>query len=112
MFNHLVTGAVWSLVWHFGIIYGVMILALAYAAASQMFLAGFFRNTALFVALGAFIVGAIAGTYTKLGENYVQAKWDAAEVAAQKRGEKAHDDAVNSVDHDPGGVRNDPSNRD
>lgn len=97
------TGALWSLIWHFGAIYGVMILALAYAVASQMFLAGFLRNTALFVALGAFIIGATAIMYTKLGENYVQAKWDAAEQAAIARGDKARTDAEKKVGDTPAG---------
>lgn len=102
----------WPLVWHFGIIYGVMILALAYAYLSQMFLAGLFRNTALFVALGAFIIGATAATYTRLGEQYVQAKWDAAERAAIERSVKARTDAERTVRDNPGGLRNDPADRD
>lgn len=104
--------ALWPLIWHFGVIYGVMILALAYAYVSQMFLAGLFRNTALFVALGAFIIGATAATYTRLGEEYVQAKWDAAEKAALERGVKARSDAERTIGDDPNGVRGDPANRD
>jgi hypothetical protein len=111
MFSGMIA-ALWPLVWHFGIIYGVMIVALLYAYVSQMFLAGLFRNTALFIALGAFIIGATAATYTRLGENYVLAKWDAAEKAAIARGEKAHNDAVDFVNSSPDGVRGDPANRD
>ena len=102
----------WPLIWHFGVIYGVMILALIYAYVSQAFLAGLFRNTALLVALGAFIIGATAATYTRLGEQYVQAKWDAQEREISERNIKARSDAERTVRDNPDGVRNDPNDRD
>lgn len=87
----------WPLVWHFGIIYGVMGLALAFAWFSPVF-----KKTALWIALGAFLLSIAAATYTKLGEQRVQAQWDAAKAHTQSQVERAVRDAGSTR---AGGVR-------
>ena len=98
----------WPLVWHFGIIAGVGILALAFAWFSPVF-----KKTALWVALGAGLTIVIAATYTKLGEQRVQAQWDAATAHAEQLAKDARTGAEHDVAHaDPGSVRDDRYNRD
>ncbi len=74
----------WTLVWHFGI-GGVGIAgALAFAWFSPVF-----KKTALWVALS---IALVLGSYATgvVNENsYWQAKWDAAQVKAVKRGTTA-----------------------
>jgi hypothetical protein len=98
----------WAIIWHFGIIGLVFFAALAWA-----WLVPIFKKTALWVALGAAIIGLTAGTYTKLGADYVRAKWEAAEDAAVAIGLEARNDAVADVKRaGPRGVSNDTANRD
>ena len=75
-FAHQAFDSLWALVWHFGIIAGIMILALAHA-----YFIPINRKAALVVALLAGVMLLTASVYTKLGANYVQAKWDAATKA-------------------------------
>jgi hypothetical protein len=98
----------WALIWHFGIIGVVLFAALAWA-----WFIPFFKKTALWVALGAAIIGLTAGIYTKLGADYVRAKWEAAEQAAIDLGSEARDGAVSDIRRaGAGGLPNDPYNRD
>jgi hypothetical protein len=98
----------WALIWHFGIIGVVFFGALAWA-----WFIPFFKKTALWVALGAAIIGLTAGIYTKLGADYVRAKWEAAEQAAIDLGSEARDGAVADIKRaGAGGLSNDPYNRD
>ena len=80
-------GALWNLVWHFGLVGIVMFAALAAAYFTPAWLPAS-RKTALTVAAGAFLVLMTAGYYTNKGANYVQAKWNAAiEYDARHAGE-------------------------
>jgi hypothetical protein len=98
----------WALIWHFGIIGAVGLAALAWA-----WFIPFFKKTALWVALGAAIIGLTAGIYTKLGADHVRAQWAAAEQAAIDLGGKARSGAVDDIKRaGPRGVSNDPDNRD
>lgn len=69
----------WPLIWHFGIIAGIGILALAFAWFSPVF-----KKTALWVALSCLIIGFTAATYVRLGEQRVRAQWDAANAEAAR----------------------------
>jgi hypothetical protein len=85
-------GSLWSLIWHFGIIVGIAILALAWAWFMPIY-----KKTALWVAFTAMVIFFIAGTYTKLGADYVKARWDAAVVADLKRAANARSQAERDI---------------
>lgn len=94
----------WALVWHFGIVFGVAILALLWAWFSPIF-----KKTALWVALGAAIIGFTAGVYTKLGADYARAQWKAAEQHQLEKGRDARAAAERDIAH---GLRDDRYDRD
>jgi hypothetical protein len=119
---HVATVGLWPLVWHYSaatIVVAACLAVFIFSAALaaevpliQPFL-GVIRRWALVVAV---IVA--AGTFcyavgVSNGESHIQAKWDAAEAAAVKKGTAARKDAVRAVDKLPAGrVRNDPYDRD
>jgi hypothetical protein len=100
--------SLWPLVWHFGIVFGVMALALAWAWFVPVF-----KKTALWVATSAAIIALTAGIYTHLGEQRVQAKWDASLRVEIGNGNEARSDAERTISRDtPERVRNDRHDRD
>ncbi len=103
--------SLWALVWHFGIIGFVFFAALAWAYFIPVG-----KRLALLTAICALVMFFTAGIYTKLGADYVQAKWDAANTAAVTQATQARAKAVKSVAHPHasvfGGVRHDQYDRD
>jgi hypothetical protein len=85
-------GSIWALIWHFGIIVGIIICALAVAWFSPIG-----KKLALAVAIMATVILLTAGIYTKLGADYVQAKWNAAQQADQRAAASAAAQAEASV---------------
>lgn len=94
----------WPLVWHFGILIGCIILALAWAWFMPVF-----KKTALWVALSFLIASIFLATGVKIGEQRIQAQWHAAIKADVERGTKARTRAERDVSR---GVRNDKYDRD
>ena len=90
--SRLALGSLWALIWHFGIIAGVLILALL---AAWFIPVG--KKASLIVALCAAIILVTAGIYTKLGADYVQAKWNAAEKADYSAALKARAKADKAI---------------
>lgn len=77
----------WPLVWHFGTGVGVIIIGVLVWWFTP------FRATGLAIAAGAAIFLVSFSVGVKDGSDRVQAKWDAAEQAALKRGQDARDEA-------------------
>lgn len=101
----------WALSWHFGIVGFVLICGILWAIWGPIE-----RKAGIWVAVGAGIIFVTAGIYTKLGADYVQAKWDAANAAQVTKAKKARSDAEITYPTTTGPrapkLPNDPWNRD
>jgi hypothetical protein len=96
MFTYVFSG-LWPLVWHFGLGFGVMGLALAW-----WWFVPIGKKSALWV---AFTAGVITVSYTagvKNGEYRVQAEWDAAVSREVESGAAARAAAERNVSPTPG----------
>lgn len=102
----------WALVWHFSIITGILVCAVAWVMFVPVY-----KKLAFTVAVSMFVGLIFATVYTKLGANYVQAKWDAANRADIAAAEKARMDAETyfppaTANAPVVRLRNDPYDRD
>lgn len=84
--------SLWALIWHYGIMVGIIICAVLWVMFVPIG-----KRIALMVAICTIVGMVFAVVYTKLGADYVQAKWDATNRAEIAAAAKARSQAEASV---------------